>query len=166
MYLVSSDLQTTCFNNPDIDEAIGEAIRQCGVQVHSGFLLAQWNDGNGGDIVTSASFTSTTKPLRLDCTVSKTTFMFTPLFFNIQRKIISKTCHTRTRAWSDTQLSGDKIPSYRLSYIEVSHVWTLHLPVGYLHVASLTLHKFTSTLSIPGLLRILQERSWLSGFQR
>ena len=50
-----------------------DALKTAGVEVHSGYLLAQWNDGEdceGGE-VTSAAFTSSTKPLRLECAVSK-----------------------------------------------------------------------------------------------
>lgn len=44
-----------------------------GVKVHSGYLLAQWNDGKDGTNIgeiTSASFTSSGDPLRLECCVS------------------------------------------------------------------------------------------------
>ena len=46
------------------------ALRKAGVEVHSGFLLAHFNDGqgaSGGDEVFSAAFTSNTKPIRLEC---------------------------------------------------------------------------------------------------
>lgn len=58
------------------------ALRRCGVAVHSGFLLAQWNDGEGdvGDFVTSASFTSNAMPLRVECNVSLSVF---PIVFEI-----------------------------------------------------------------------------------
>lgn len=40
-----------------------------GVQVHSGYILAQWNDGNDISEITSASFTSSKTPLTLECGV-------------------------------------------------------------------------------------------------
>lgn len=46
-------------------------MKSAGVKVHSGYLLAQWNDGNGGDEIRSASFTSATKAMKIDnCGVS------------------------------------------------------------------------------------------------
>ena len=41
----------------------------CGVQVHSGYILAQWNEGNDATEISSASFTSSKAPLTLDCGV-------------------------------------------------------------------------------------------------
>ncbi len=54
----------------DVDQAVSEALKEAGVEVYSGFLLAQWNDSNEvPDVVTCASFTSNTKPLKLSCSV-------------------------------------------------------------------------------------------------
>lgn len=61
--------QTTCFNNATVEKAVSDALKREGVHVHSGYYLAQWNDGNEVDHVTSASFTSSTKPLRVECKV-------------------------------------------------------------------------------------------------
>ena len=62
--------QTTCFNNQTVETAVLEALKELGVEVHSGYLLAQWNEGRGGEIIESAGFTSNTKPLTLECSVS------------------------------------------------------------------------------------------------
>lgn len=51
------------------------ALTESGVVVHSGYLLAQWNDGEVKDEVTSASFTSSAKPLQLDCSVRKSVYI-------------------------------------------------------------------------------------------
>ncbi|XP_064599733.1 cilia- and flagella-associated protein 61-like [Liolophura sinensis] len=59
--------EVTCFNNPEIDEAVFESLKSLGVEIHSGYYLSQWNDGQGGEELTSASFTSADEPLRLDC---------------------------------------------------------------------------------------------------
>ncbi|XP_064621787.1 cilia- and flagella-associated protein 61-like isoform X2 [Lineus longissimus] len=59
--------QQTCFNNPDVETAVTDALKEAGVQIHQGYLLAEWNDGNGGPEVYSASFTSSTKPIRFEC---------------------------------------------------------------------------------------------------
>ncbi|OWF50418.1 cilia- and flagella-associated protein 61-like isoform X2 [Mizuhopecten yessoensis] len=64
----SAAYQTTCFNNPTLDATILKSVKEAGVQVYSGYYLAQWNDGIGeiGEI-TSASFTSNKEPLILEC---------------------------------------------------------------------------------------------------
>ena len=59
--------QTTCFNNHDVEQAVAAALKDLGVEVHSGFLLAEYNDGQGGEEVMSAAFTSNTKPIRVEC---------------------------------------------------------------------------------------------------
>ncbi|XP_078590142.1 cilia- and flagella-associated protein 61-like isoform X1 [Branchiostoma floridae x Branchiostoma japonicum] len=59
--------EPTCFNNPPVEQGVRSELAQAGVQVHSGYFLAQWNDGMGGDQVQSASFTSKAAPLRLEC---------------------------------------------------------------------------------------------------
>ncbi|XP_030854264.1 cilia- and flagella-associated protein 61 [Strongylocentrotus purpuratus] len=60
----------TCFNNPTVHEAVHHSMAQAGVELYQGYYLAQWNDGKGvsGDgEVYCASFTSDTKPLKLEC---------------------------------------------------------------------------------------------------
>ncbi|KAK2147282.1 hypothetical protein LSH36_561g01009 [Paralvinella palmiformis] len=56
----------TCLNNGTLDKALTKVLAEEGVQVHSGYLLAQWNDGEDDEEIHSVSFTSETKPLRLD----------------------------------------------------------------------------------------------------
>lgn len=60
---------TTCFNNQIVEAAVLGAMREEGVNILSGYLLAQWNNGKGGDVIESAGFTSNTKPLHLECCV-------------------------------------------------------------------------------------------------
>lgn len=80
-WLISNflSLQTTCFNNPTLDETILKAMKEAGVHVYSGYYLAQWNDGSA-DIteITSASFTSNDDPLILECGVSQPNHYTTP----------------------------------------------------------------------------------------
>ena len=57
----------TCFNNPEVEKAIHTALQHEGVEMYSGYYLAQWNDGKGGDEVYCASFTSDTKPVKFEC---------------------------------------------------------------------------------------------------
>ncbi|XP_038072321.1 cilia- and flagella-associated protein 61-like [Patiria miniata] len=57
----------TCFNNPQVEKTVHEAIEAQGVQMYDGYYLAQWNDGKGGDEVYCTSFTSDTKPIKLEC---------------------------------------------------------------------------------------------------
>ena len=63
----------TCFNNPTIQEAVHHTMAEAGVELYQGYYLAQWNDGKGvsadGGEVYCASFTSDTKPLKLECSV-------------------------------------------------------------------------------------------------
>ncbi|CAH1791581.1 unnamed protein product [Owenia fusiformis] len=59
--------QTRCFNNITIEDTIFKAMKDCGIQIFSDFTLAQWNDGKGGEEIYAASFTSSTKPMRLEC---------------------------------------------------------------------------------------------------
>ena len=60
----------TCFNNPDVERAIGVALQEQGVQMHCGYILAAWNEGKACDSVYCASFTSNSKSIKLDCAVS------------------------------------------------------------------------------------------------
>ncbi|XP_019642271.1 PREDICTED: cilia- and flagella-associated protein 61-like [Branchiostoma belcheri] len=59
--------EPTCFNNPLVEQGVRNELSQAGVLMHSGYFLAQWNDGMGGDLVQSACFTSKAEPLRLEC---------------------------------------------------------------------------------------------------
>lgn len=52
--------EPTCFNNPEVDDCVDEALRQAGVQHHRGFYLADWNGGDwqDGQDITSCVFTA------------------------------------------------------------------------------------------------------------
>lgn len=62
----------TCFNNYSVEKAVENALQAAGVTIHEGALLAQWNDGEEDpDSILSASFTTLTKPFKLQCSVSR-----------------------------------------------------------------------------------------------
>lgn len=65
-----ADSNITCFNNYVIESALQDALTAAGVTVYEDSLLAQWNDGQDPDPIHSASFTTSTKPFRLECSVS------------------------------------------------------------------------------------------------
>nr|XP_048311477.1 cilia- and flagella-associated protein 61 isoform X2 [Myodes glareolus] len=64
-----ADSSTTCINNYVIESAVQDALTAAGVTVYQDSLLAQWNDGQDPDPIHSASFTTSTKPFRLECSV-------------------------------------------------------------------------------------------------
>ncbi|XP_066480576.1 cilia- and flagella-associated protein 61 [Tiliqua scincoides] len=66
----------TCLNNNAIEHAVQKALSRAGVTVYRDSLLAQWNDGNHPDPIEYASFTTNTKPFRLQCSA----------FFNFTNK--------------------------------------------------------------------------------
>lgn len=57
----------SCFNNPFIEDAVAAALKESGVTSHTGFTLAQWNDGQTDKPLWRATFTSENKPLSVDC---------------------------------------------------------------------------------------------------
>ncbi|XP_053567984.1 cilia- and flagella-associated protein 61 [Bombina bombina] len=59
----------SCFNNYAIEEAVQKALSAAGVTSYYNCKLAQWNDGGDPEPIHCASFTTDTKPLRLQCTV-------------------------------------------------------------------------------------------------
>ncbi|KAM8945471.1 cilia- and flagella-associated protein 61 [Pelodytes ibericus] len=59
----------TCFNNPVIEEAVQKTLSASGVTSYYNCKLAQLNDGDYPDPIYSATFTTDTKPLRLECCV-------------------------------------------------------------------------------------------------
>ncbi|KAK3611320.1 hypothetical protein CHS0354_029969 [Potamilus streckersoni] len=61
--------EVSCFNNPVVEEAMLDALKELGVDIYEGYYLAQWNDGKESTEVKSATFTSQRSPLRLDCGV-------------------------------------------------------------------------------------------------
>uniref|UniRef100_A0A8K9UV05 Cilia and flagella associated protein 61 n=1 Tax=Oncorhynchus mykiss TaxID=8022 RepID=A0A8K9UV05_ONCMY len=59
----------SCFSNPTVEKAMKKALEKSGVHVHHNCLLAQMNDGQNPEPITSLSFTSDSQPLRLECSV-------------------------------------------------------------------------------------------------
>ncbi|XP_059561412.1 cilia- and flagella-associated protein 61 [Myotis daubentonii] len=59
----------TCINNYLVESAVELAMQAAGVTIHLDALLAQWNDGEDPDPIHSASFTTSTKPFKLPCSV-------------------------------------------------------------------------------------------------
>ncbi|XP_058034308.1 cilia- and flagella-associated protein 61 [Ahaetulla prasina] len=71
-----SNSNITSLNNNAIERAIKKALSRSRVTEYHDSLLAQWNDGNHPDPITCASFTTNTKPFKLQCSV----------FFNFTKK--------------------------------------------------------------------------------
>ncbi|XP_078505462.1 cilia- and flagella-associated protein 61 isoform X2 [Lissotriton helveticus] len=65
-----------CFNNYAVEQAVAAALSEAGVTTHTNCVLASWNDGDDPDPIKSASFTTDTKPFKLQCDV----------FFNFSQK--------------------------------------------------------------------------------
>ncbi|NWX48175.1 CFA61 protein, partial [Steatornis caripensis] len=57
----------TCLNNNEIESAVQEALSKAGVSVYCDSILAQWNEGDDPDLITCATFTTNTKPFKLQC---------------------------------------------------------------------------------------------------
>ncbi|KAG9347391.1 hypothetical protein JZ751_004958, partial [Albula glossodonta] len=64
-----TDSQLTCFSSPAVEEAVRAALRRSEVQVHQDSLLAQLNDGQDPEPLSSVSFTTEKQPIRLKCAV-------------------------------------------------------------------------------------------------
>lgn len=90
IYLVHppTDSNITCVNNYEIESAIEEAMKTAGVTIYQDSLLAQWNDGEDPDPIHSASFTTSTKPFRLECSVSPS--LWTELSGHLGRVLTSQ----------------------------------------------------------------------------
>lgn len=80
----------TSLNNNAIEMAVQKALSANDVSVHHDSLLAQWNDGNHPDPIEHASFTTKTKPFRLQCSVRMFLLWETPA--KIQPKV--QNCRT------------------------------------------------------------------------
>ncbi|KAM6163775.1 cilia- and flagella-associated protein 61 [Rhynchocyon petersi] len=64
-----SSSTVTCINNYSVKITVMDALREAGVTIHQDALLAQWNDGQCPDPIRCASFTTPTKPFRLQCSL-------------------------------------------------------------------------------------------------
>ncbi|XP_075384094.1 cilia- and flagella-associated protein 61 [Tenrec ecaudatus] len=59
----------TCINNYSVRSAVEDALSEAKVTIYQEALLAQWNDGQYPDPIRCASFTTPTKPFRLQCSM-------------------------------------------------------------------------------------------------
>ncbi|XP_072490657.1 cilia- and flagella-associated protein 61 isoform X2 [Notamacropus eugenii] len=57
----------TCINNYEVENAVEEALLEANVSFYQEAILAQWNDGEDPDPITCASFTTPTKPFKIQC---------------------------------------------------------------------------------------------------
>ncbi|XP_043552797.1 cilia- and flagella-associated protein 61 [Chiloscyllium plagiosum] len=71
-----SDSGRRCFNNPEIESKVEEALRKANASVYSNCLLAQYNNGKLHERITLATFTTDSRPLSLKCVA----------FFNFDKK--------------------------------------------------------------------------------
>ncbi|XP_060042095.1 cilia- and flagella-associated protein 61 [Erinaceus europaeus] len=71
IYLVlpPSTFTYTCFNNYSVENAVADALGAARVNIYKDAILAQWNDGLDPDPIHCASFTTPTKPFRIQCSV-------------------------------------------------------------------------------------------------
>lgn len=71
-----ADDPQSCFQNPEVDQAVRNALQTKEVHVHHDCLLAQLNDGQHPEPLAAVSFTTDGEPLRLECAVSENQYSF------------------------------------------------------------------------------------------
>ena len=69
-------MQTSCFNNPFVEEAMTTELESKGIRIYKDFLVAQWNDGNECTEIKWVHFTSNDQPLKVECSVSICHYLF------------------------------------------------------------------------------------------
>ncbi|XP_051955080.1 cilia- and flagella-associated protein 61 [Xyrauchen texanus] len=72
------DDQSSCFHDISVENTVKQALKKEEVHIHHNCLLAQLNDGQHPDPITSVSFTTDGPPLQLECGV----------FFNFSHKTV------------------------------------------------------------------------------
>ncbi|XP_030626735.1 cilia- and flagella-associated protein 61 [Chanos chanos] len=63
------DTPGSCFSNPSVEKAVKRALEKKEVHIHHNCLLAQLNDGQQAETITSVTFTTDPELLRLECSV-------------------------------------------------------------------------------------------------
>lgn len=57
----------TSFNNPDIEALLEKCLQEAGIIVYKDYILAKWNDKVESSFLKNATFTSSNKPLMVEC---------------------------------------------------------------------------------------------------
>lgn len=81
----------SCFQSLTVDQAVRTALEKQDVHVHHNCLLAQMNDGQHPEPLTSVSFTTDGLPFRLECAVSDGSCLFLS-FFKFIGEISQEVC--------------------------------------------------------------------------